>query len=362
MSQQPLSSAAQPTDVYGGDEVSALVLDPGYCHTRAGFAGEDVPKSILPSYHGRTTNKEVQKDFFGDEYLIARPDFEVRNYMNKDSVVEDWDTATKMWEYMLTNQLQPFKQTPPSKNGLNDDPKEGEGENGEAADVAMEDVEEQEKSLQENPLLMSEAPWNTPKAREKAIEVIMENWGCPAFWMSRTPVLSAFAAGKASALVIDVGGANTSVTAIHDGMCLKRSIQRSPVAGLWLSDQVRHLFGTSEPKIEVVPTYMVESKTPVDAGAPPQFKSRTFPFSIDKSFVEYENGRVITEFKESVVETWRGPGKFLAPQNEEYVRTQPGRIYEFPNGGNQMWREQRYRVSERMCFCFFAMYGYRALE
>ncbi|CRK11332.1 hypothetical protein BN1723_017223, partial [Verticillium longisporum] len=176
----------------------------------------------------------------------------------------------------------------------------------------------------------------------------MENWGCPAFWMSRTPVLSAFAAGKASALVIDVGGANTSVTAIHDGMCLKRSIQRSPVAGLWLSDQVRHLFGTSEPKIEVVPTYMVESKTPVDAGAPPQFKSRTFPFSIDKSFVEYENGRVITEFKESVVETWRGPGKFLSPQNEEYVRTQPGRIYEFPNGGNQMWREQRYRVSEGM--------------
>ncbi|CRK37097.1 hypothetical protein BN1708_016570, partial [Verticillium longisporum] len=46
----------------------------------------------------------------------------------------------------------------------------------------------------------------------------MENWGCPAFWMSRTPVLSAFAAGKASALVIDVGGANTSVTAIHDGI------------------------------------------------------------------------------------------------------------------------------------------------
>ncbi|KAF3357377.1 hypothetical protein VDGD_00941 [Verticillium dahliae] len=348
MSQQPLSSAAQPTDVYGGDEVSALVLDPGYCHTRAGFAGEDVPKSILPSFHGRPTNKEIQKDYFGDEYLIARPDFEVRNYMNKDSVVEDWDTATKMWEYMLTNQLQPFKQTSPSKNGLNDDPEEGEGENGEAADVAMEDVEEQEKSLQENPLLMSEAPWNTPKAREKAIEVIMENWGCPAFWMSRTPVLSAFAAGKASALVIDVGGANTSVTAIHDGMCLKRSIQRSPVAGLWLSDQVRHLFGTSEPKIEVVPTYMVESKTPVDAGAPPQFKSRTFPFSIDKSFVEYENGRVITEFKESVVETWRGPGKFLSPQNEEYVRTQPGRIYEFPNGGNQMWREQRYRVSEGM--------------
>ncbi|KAH7375008.1 actin family [Plectosphaerella cucumerina] len=356
MSQQPLSSSAQPTDVYGGDEVSAMVLDPGYCHTRAGYAGEDVPKSILPSFYGRLGSSDPPKDLFGDEYLIPQADLEVKNYMSRESVVEDWDVATKMWEYMLVNRLQPGKQTPPSKNGLNDDPKEtpaegeanGNGAAAEDADVNMDDVELQEKALQENPLLMTEAPWNTAKSREKAIEIIMENWGCPAFWLSRTPVLAAFAAGKPSALVIDVGGSNTSVTAIHDGMALKRSIQKSPVAGLWLTSQVRSLLDSTDAKLDIVPTYQVESKTPVDAGAAAQFVSRTFPYSISDSFQAYEKERVVTEFKESVVEVWRGPGKFTNPQNEDYARNQPGRVYEFPNGANQMWREQRYRVSEGM--------------
>lgn len=343
-----IPTARSPCANHSTDEVSALVLDPGYCHTRAGFAGEDVPKSILPSNYGRITISEPPKDLFGDECLIPRDGLEVKNYMSRDSVVEDWDTATKMWEYMLVNQLQPDRQTPPSKNGLNDGPKEGGEGDGDVNMENVDEVEEQEKALQENPLLMTEAPWNSAKSREKAIEIIMENWGCPAFWLSRTPVLAAFAAGKPSALVIDVGGANTSVTAIHDGTTLKRSIQKSPVAGIWLSSQIRSLFESSEPKIDLIPTYLVESKTPVDAGAPAQYKERKFDFSVSDSFRAYESERVITEFKESVVEVWRGPGKLLSPQNEDIARQQPGRVHEFPNGSNQMWREQRYRLSEGM--------------
>lgn len=346
MAQQPLPTSAQPTDIYGGDEVSALVLDPGYCYTRAGFAGEDVPKAIVPSFYSHIRS-DPPRNIFGDEFLNPRADFEVRNYMNRDSVVEDWDVAANIWENMLVKRLQPEKQAPPAKNGLNDDakdePQDGEG------DVAMDDAaESQEKPLEENPLLMTEAPWNTPKAREKAIEIIMENWGCPAFWMSRTPVLSAFAAGKATALVIDVGGANTSVTAIHDGMVLKRSIQKSPVGGLWLSSQIRSMWETSDPKVELTPTYLVENKTPVDALSPAQFRLRKFPYEISDSFKLYEEERVLTEFKESVVEIWRGPGRYSVPGNEEYVKTQPGRVFEMPDGYNQMWREQRFRATEGM--------------
>ncbi|EQL01750.1 actin [Ophiocordyceps sinensis CO18] len=339
MAQQPLHTSAQPTDVYGGDEVSALVLDPGYCHTRAGFAGEEMPKSILPSFYGHITG-HPPRDVFGDECLIPRRNLEVRNYMNRDSVVEDWDVAANMWEYMLVKRLQPERPTPPSKNGLND--ADGEG------DVAMEDAEAVEKLLQENPLLMTEAPWNTSKAREKAIEIIMENWGCPAFWLSRTPVLSAFAAGKATALVVDVGGSNTSVTAIHDGMVLKRSIQRSPAGGLWLSSQIRTLWETSEPKVNLIPTFMVENKTPVDAGTPAQARLRHWPFRVSDSFRAYEEERVLTEFKESVVEVWRGPGRYSVPGNEDYIKSQPGHVFEMADGYNQMWREQRFKVTEGM--------------
>ncbi|KAF4125132.1 actin-related protein 4 [Geosmithia morbida] len=348
--QQPLSSAAQPTDIYGGDEVSALVLDPGYCSTRVGWAGEDTPKFVLPSFYGHVGG-ESPRDLFGDEYLIPRENLEVRNYMNRDSVVEDWDVAPKVWENMLVKRLQPQRSTAPSKNGLNDDPKEQLAEGEGSGDVAMTDAEhteEQEKALQENPLLVTEAAWNSAKAREKTTEVIMESWGCPAFWLGRTPVLSAFAAGKATALVIDVGGSNTSVTAVHDGMVLKRSIQKSHVGGLWLSSQLRSMFDSSEPRVPLTPTYMVENKTAVDALTPANARLRHFPFQVSDSFRAYEEERTLTEFKESVVEVWRGPGRLSAPGNEDYVRTQPGRVFEMPDGYNQMWREQRFRASEGM--------------
>lgn len=304
-----------------------------------------MPKSVLPSFYGHTDGKDI----FGDECLVPRADFEIRNYMNRDSVVEDWDAATHMWEHMLIKRLQPEKCASASKNGLKLDSKDGDGDvSMDDAGQAAEGAEEQEKPLAENPLLIAEAPWNPPKAREKALEIAMESWGCPAFWLSRTPVLAAFAAGKASALVVDVGGSNTSVTAIHDGLVLKRSIQKSPVGGLWLSSQIRSLWENNDPKVDLVPTFMIENKTPVDAGAPAQARLKSFPFEIQPSFRAYEEERVLTEFKESVVEVWRGPGKYQAPGNEEYVKSQPGRVFEMPDGSNQMWREQRYKVSEGM--------------
>lgn len=318
------------------------MLDPGYYSTRAGYAGEEMPKQLIPSPYVHVDGR----DLFGDEIITPRAGFEVRNYMNRDSVVEDWDAATRVWEHVLVKRLQPPRPTPPSKNNLNvgDDGDVEMGEGGAGEDA----VDGFEKPLAENPLLLTEAPWNTAKAREKSIEVCMETWGSPAFWLSRTPVLAAFAAGKATALVLDVGGANTSVTAIHDGMVLKRSIQRSPAAGVWLSGQIRTMLKTGDSKIDIVPTFLVENKKPVEAGSPAEARLKTFDFPISDSFRAYEDERVLTEFKESVVEVWRGPGRYTAPGNEDYARSQPGRVFEMPDGYNQMYRETRYRVAEGM--------------
>lgn len=325
------------------DEISALVLDPGYCNTRAGFAGEDVPKCVLPSFYGHVGDR----DLFGDECIRPRENLELRNYMNMKSEVEDWDVAANIWENMLVKRLNPPRQTPPSKNGLNDapNPKDGEG------DVNMDDAEAQEleeKALWENPVLLTEPATNSAKKREKAIEVVFENWGTPAFWLSRTPVLASFAAGKATALVVEVGGSNTSVTAVHDGMTLKKSAVQSPAGGLWLSHQIRAMWESSEPKVDPTPTFMIENKTPVDAGQPTNARLKKFPFAIHDSFRRYEEERLLTEFKESVVEVWKGPGRYANPGNEDYIKSQPGRVFEMPDGYNQMWREHRYKVAEGM--------------
>ncbi|KIM97826.1 hypothetical protein OIDMADRAFT_57340 [Oidiodendron maius Zn] len=337
-SQQPMTSSMQPTDVYGGDEVSAIVLDPGYSSIRAGFAGEDLPKSFVNSFYGVQGEKVV----FGDDF-IHNPlaNLEIRNPMSKEGLVEDWDTSTRLWEYAITSRLTTFKQADPRTNGLNDDTK----------DILVEAVDENEKALEEHPLLLTETAWNSAKNREKSIEIAMESWGCPAFWLARNSVLAAFGSGKATALIVDVGASTASVMCVHDGLILKKSIQRSPLAGNWVSSQLRSLFSTVEPKVDLSPHYTIASKTQVDAGAPSQAVYRKFDTEPSESFRALEEERVLTEFKESVVQVWGGPGKLNATNqsgttNADYIRSQPGRVFEFPDGANRMWGVERFSASE----------------
>jgi len=143
---------------------------------------------VIPSYYGIQTSGSDSKLLFGENAIHnPLPHLDVRNPFNSESVVEDWDTAAKLFEYSITSRLTGQSQTPASKNGLNDDPKDGERD----GDVAMEGVEDQEKSMAENPLLMSEPAWNPTKAREKAMEIALEDWGVPAFWLGKTGMLAA---------------------------------------------------------------------------------------------------------------------------------------------------------------------------
>ena len=171
---------------YAGDEISALILDPGTSTTRAGFAGEDTPKSVAPTSYGSLPDGQR---LFGENAIhLPRPDMEIRNPYNSDGIVEDWETAERLWEYAITSRLTGARQTPSARNGLNED---GE-KNGEEMEVEMERQEEEERgALEEYPLLMSEPPWNPVKAREKTMEIAMEEWGVPAFFLAKTGQLAA---------------------------------------------------------------------------------------------------------------------------------------------------------------------------
>lgn len=113
---------------------------------------------------------------------------EIRNPYNSDGLVEDWETATRLWEFTITSRLTGARQTPASKNGLN----VTKDENG---DTAMEDgaepEQQDENALSEYPLLMSEPPWNPLKAREKTMEIAMEEWNVPAYFLAKNGQLAA---------------------------------------------------------------------------------------------------------------------------------------------------------------------------
>ena len=166
------------------DEISALVLDPGYSTVRAGFAGEDVPRSVVSSYYGTVPAGSTPKYLYGDN-SINRPSSgkAIGNPMSGDGTVEDWGTAQTLWEYAITSRLTSAKPPNPILHDKDD--------KFEQQDVNMDGMDDQEKPMAENPLLMTETGWNAGKSREKGIEIAMEDWGCPAYWLARNGVLAA---------------------------------------------------------------------------------------------------------------------------------------------------------------------------
>jgi actin-related protein 4 len=175
------------------DEVAALVLDPGYSTTRAGFAGEDTPKSIVPTSYGVLTSPDQPRTLFGENALhTPLPNLDIRNPLagiTNEEWVSDWDTAAKLWEYSITSRLTGPRQGDPRTNGLNE---EANGDADMEGVEGVEGVEDAEKPMSDNPLLMSEPGKTSAKSREKAIQIAMEDWDVPAFWLGRTGVLSAY--------------------------------------------------------------------------------------------------------------------------------------------------------------------------
>ena len=47
--------------VYGGDEINAVVLDPGASVFRGGWAGEDAPRAMFPTHDGSQPLSEDER-------------------------------------------------------------------------------------------------------------------------------------------------------------------------------------------------------------------------------------------------------------------------------------------------------------
>jgi len=130
-------------------------------------------------------------------------------------------------------------------------------------------------------------------------------------------------------------------------------VKTSPLAGNFISQQIRLVFSQSQPPVPLRPYYTVHSKVQVDAGAPPQAEYRIFETPPTESFRLFEEERVLTEFKESVVQTWEGPGRLSsgAPPgttNLDVVKSWPGRPFEMPDGWNQVFGAERFRPGEAL--------------
>ncbi|SCV04216.1 LAMI_0H14334g1_1 [Lachancea mirantina] len=284
--------------VYGGDEISAVVIDPGSYNLNVGHSGTDCPQVSTPSSYGGFTGEENKKRIFSEQAMkIARENYEIKPVV-ENGCITDWDAAEEQWTWAIENEMR-YETT----KGI--------------------------------PAFLTEPIWNNDQNRKKSLEVLLESLEFEACYIAPTPTCVSFSMGRPTCLVVDIGHDVASVSPVIDGMTLTRNSTRNFLAGRFMNSIIEKQM---EP-IQVWPLFKVAFKKP-------QFVEKKFPFSVDDSLSTFATAR---EFYQECKETML----HIAPVNlakfkEDLINTSK-RSLEAPWGQNIVFdSETRYGFGEQL--------------
>jgi len=188
-----------------------VVCDNGTGFVKVGYAGQNFPSSIFPSMVGRpilraeeaiSETVELKDIMCGDEAAAVRQSLDIK-YPVENGVVRNWEDMEHLWNFTF--------------------------------------YEKMHIRPEEYKIMLTEPPQNPTKNREQLIERMFEKYGFAAANVSIQAMLTLYAQGLLTGVVVDTGDGVTHVVPVFDGYVPQNLIKRLDVAGRHVTQYMNKL-------------------------------------------------------------------------------------------------------------------------
>lgn len=189
-----------------------IVCDAGTESIKCGFADSKFPAHIIPSMVGKRCIDDLKpevdavKDMMvGDEARRHCRKQKMNYPVDNIGIVRSWEDMKHLWDYAF------------GETKLNVDPKACK-------------------------ILLTEPPMYPMPTREKTIEIMFEDYQFEGVYIGLQPVLTLYARGLMTGVVIDCGDGSTYISPVYDGVLLPDHTKRLDIGGRDITSYLRELF------------------------------------------------------------------------------------------------------------------------
>merc|ERR1719445_807028 len=190
-------------------ENAIVIIDNGSGMMKAGVAGEEAPSATFPSIVGRPKNASAMQgvtqknEYIGDEAQQKRGILNLK-YPIANGIVSDWEDMEKVWHHTFYNEL---RVTPSEVQGV----------------------------------LVTEAPRNPKANRERMLTAMFETFEVKNMYVAIQAVMSLYANGRSTGLVVDSGDGVTHTVPVFEGFSIPHAIEKMEIAGRVITDYAQKL-------------------------------------------------------------------------------------------------------------------------